>query len=153
MGASGAESIIRAKIPYGAIARAIQPMRRLKEKQMKPVWLLFISVVSATLGQIFFKKGVFMTGEITLKESLIGDLFRLVLNPFVFSGLVLYVISTLVWLIALSKTTLSFVFPFTALIFVLVMLSARIVFLEPIPTLRYLGIFLICLGFLLSSIA
>jgi uncharacterized membrane protein len=128
-------------------------MRGLKEKQMKPVWFLFISVVSATLGQIFFKKGVFMTGEITLKGSLIGELFRLVLNPYVFSGLVLYVISTIVWLIALSKTNLSFVFPFTALIFVLVMLSARIIFLEPIPALRYLGILLICIGFLLSSLA
>jgi uncharacterized membrane protein len=120
---------------------------------MKPVWLLLISVGSATLGQIFFKKGVFITGEISLKGSLIGELLKLVLNPFVFSGLILYIISTIVWLIALSKTTLSFVFPFTALIFVLVMLSARIVFLEPIPTIRYFGIVFICLGFLLSSLA
>ena len=120
---------------------------------MKPVWLLLISVGSATLGQIFFKKGVFITGEISLKGSLIGELLKLVLNPFVFSGLVLYIISTIVWLIALSRTTLSFVFPFTALIFVLVMLSARIVFLEPIPTVRYFGIVFICLGFLLSSLA
>ena len=120
---------------------------------MKPVWFLLISVGSATLGQIFFKKGVFITGEITLKGSVIGELLGLVLNPFVFSGLVLYIISTIVWLIALSKTTLSFVFPFTALIFVLVMFSARIVFLEPIPTLRYFGILLICLGFLMSSLA
>jgi uncharacterized membrane protein len=120
---------------------------------MKPVWLLLISVGSATLGQILFKKGVFITGEISFRESVIGILFKLVLNPFVFSGLVLYIISTIVWLVALSKTTLSFVFPFTALIFVLVMLSARIVFLEPIPTLRYFGILLICIGFLLSSVA
>jgi drug/metabolite transporter (DMT)-like permease len=120
---------------------------------MKPVWYLLISVCSATLGQIFFKKGVFITGEITLKESVIGELLKLLLNPFVFSGVVLYVISTIVWLIALSKTTLSFVFPFTALIFVLVMLSARIIFLEPIPTMRYFGILLICVGFFLSSIA
>jgi hypothetical protein len=35
----------------------------------------------------------------------------------------------------------------------LVMLSARIVFLEQIPTLRYFGILLICFGFLLSSLA
>jgi drug/metabolite transporter (DMT)-like permease len=124
-----------------------------KEKQMKPVWFLLISVGASTLGQIFFKKGVFVTGEITLKESVTGELLRLVFNPFVFSGLVLYIISTIVWLIALSKTTLSFVYPFTALIFVLVMLSARIVFLEPIPTLRYFGILLICVGFLLSSLA
>jgi drug/metabolite transporter (DMT)-like permease len=120
---------------------------------MKPVWLLLISVGSATLGQIFFKKGVFVTGEITLKGSIIGELIRLLLSPFVFSGLVLYVISTIVWLIALSKTNLSFVYPFSALIFVLVMLSARIIFLEPIPVLRYLGILLICFGFLLSSLA
>jgi uncharacterized membrane protein len=120
---------------------------------MKPVWLLLISVCSATFGQIFFKKGVFMIGEITLKGSLIGELLKVILNPFVFSGLVLYGISTILWLIALSKSTLSFVFPFTALIFVLVMLSARIVFLEPIPTLRYFGILLICIGFLLSSLA
>jgi drug/metabolite transporter (DMT)-like permease len=94
-----------------------------------------------------------MIGEITLKGSLIGELLKVILNPFVFSGLVLYGISTILWLIALSKSTLSFVFPFTALIFVLVMLSARIVFLEPIPTLRYFGILLICIGFLLSSLA
>ena len=120
---------------------------------MKPVWLLLISVGSATLGQILFKKGVFVTGEITLKGSLIGEIAKLIFNPFVFSGLVLYIISTILWLIALSKTTLSFVYPFAALIFILVMLSARIVFLEPIPTLRYFGIMLICLGFLFSSLA
>jgi drug/metabolite transporter (DMT)-like permease len=120
---------------------------------MKPVWLLLISVCSATIGQIFFKKGVFVTGEITLKESVIGDLFRLVLNPFVFSGLVFYVISTILWLVALSKTSLSFVYPFASLVFVLVMLSARFVFLEPVPLLRYMGIAMICLGFLLSSLA
>ncbi len=120
---------------------------------MKPAWLLLISVCSATLGQVFFKKGVFLTGEITLKGSLFGELVRLILNPFVLAGLILYIISTVLWLIALSKTSLSFVYPFTALIFILVMLSARFFFLEPIPTLRYLGIGLICLGFLFSSLA
>jgi drug/metabolite transporter (DMT)-like permease len=67
--------------------------------------------------------------------------------------LILYVISTIIWLIALSKTTLSFVYPFASLIFVLVMLSARFVFLEPVPTIRYVGIAVICVGFLLSSLA
>ena len=84
---------------------------------------------------------------------MIRELLTLVFNPFVFSGLVLYIISTIVWLIALSKTTLSFVYPFAALIFVLVMLSARIVFFEQVPTLRYVGILLICVGFLISSLA
>ena len=120
---------------------------------MKPVWLLLISVCSATIGQIFFKKGVFVTGEITLRESMIGDLLRLVLNPFVFSGLLFYVVSTILWLVALSKTSLSFVYPFASLVFVLVMLAARFIFLEPVPLLRYVGIAMICVGFLLSSLA
>ena len=120
---------------------------------MKPVGLLLMSVVLATAGQIFFKKGVFVTGEVILQGSFIAGLIKLIFNPFVFSGLVLYGFSTVLWLIALSKTTLNFVFPFTALIFVLVMLSARVVFLEAIPTLRYVGLALICLGFLLSSLA
>ena len=120
---------------------------------MKPVWLLLISVCSATFGQILFKKGVFVTGEITLKESVIGELIKLVFNPFVFLGLVFYIVSTILWLIALSKTTLSFVYPFAALIFVLVMICARFIFLEPVPPLRYVGIAVICVGFLLSSLA
>jgi multidrug transporter EmrE-like cation transporter len=52
-----------------------------------------------------------------------------------------------------SKITLSFAYPFTALTFILVMLSARIVFQEPIPTWRYVGIVVICLGIFLSSLA
>lgn len=84
---------------------------------------------------------------------MIGELLKLVLNPFVFTGLVFYVISTILWLIALSKTNLSFVYPFASLVFVLVMLSARFVFLEPVPTIRYVGIAVICVGFLLSSLA
>ncbi len=120
---------------------------------MRPVLLLLFSVASASIGQVLFRKGVLMTGEITFKISFIGELTKLVFQPIVFSGLILYVISTILWLLALSKTTLNFAYPFTALTFVLVMLSSRAIFLEPIPTLRYLGVVLIILGVLVSSLA
>jgi drug/metabolite transporter (DMT)-like permease len=120
---------------------------------MRPILLLLLSVASASAGQVMFKKGVLTTGEITLKGSVIGELLRLIFQPLVFSGLILYVISTILWLMALSKTTLSFAYPFTALTFILVMLSSRVIFLESIPTLRYFGIVLIVLGILLTSVA
>lgn len=120
---------------------------------MRPVWLLLMSVFSAVMGQVFFKKGVLVVGEVTLRSSILGELTKLVFNPLVFSGLILYLVSAVLWLIALSKTSLSFAYPFTILTFALVMLSARVVFLEHIPTLRYFGIVLICLGILLSSFA
>ena len=87
---------------------------------MKPIWLFLMSVVSASMGQVLFKKGVLMTGEVTIKTSILGELIKLVFNPVVFSGLALYIVSTVLWLIALSKTTLNFAYPFTALTFVLV---------------------------------
>lgn len=120
---------------------------------MKPTWLFLISVFCASLGQTLFKKGVLSMGEISLERAFFGGLIRLVSNPFILSGLCLYVISTIVWLIALSRTTLNFAFPFTALVFVFVMLAARIVFQEAIPTLRYMGLALICIGFLFCSLA
>ena len=120
---------------------------------MKPVWLLLMSVVSAVMGQVLFKKGVLAIGEITFESSIIRELTKLIFSPLIFSGMVLYLVSAVLWLTALSKTTLSFAYPFTVLTFALVMLSARVVFLEHIPTLRYLGIVVICLGILLSSFA
>jgi uncharacterized membrane protein len=120
---------------------------------MKTILLLLTAVVTATLGQIFLRKGVLVTGEVTLRGALIKELFNLIFNPFVFSGLVFYMISVIFWLSALSKTTLNFVYPFTALTFILVMLSSRFIFLESIPTMRYVGVGLICLGFLISSFA
>ena len=118
---------------------------------MRPIFLLLLSVASASTGQVLFKKGLLLTGEITLRGSVIGELLKMVFQPFVVSGLILYVVSTLLWLLALSKTTLNFAYPFTALTFILVMLSSRVVFLETIPPLRYFGIALIVLGILLSS--
>ena len=120
---------------------------------MRPILLLLLSVLSASAGQVFFKKGVLATGEVTLRTSVIGELVHLVFQPVVFSGLILYVVSTILWLLALSKTTLNFAYPFTALTFILVMLSSRVIFLESIPTLRYFGIALVILGILLSSVA
>jgi len=120
---------------------------------MKTIFFLLTAVVSATLGQIFLRKGVLVTGEVTLRGALVKELFNLFSNPFVFLGLVFYVISVVFWLSALSKTSLSFVYPFTALTFVLVMLSSRFIFLESVPTLRYVGVGVICVGFLISSFA
>ena len=61
---------------------------------MKPVLLLLLSVVSASFGQVLFKKGVLITGEVTLESSIVGELLKLLFNPVIFSGLILYVVST-----------------------------------------------------------
>ncbi len=120
---------------------------------MKVVFFLLISVISATTGAVLLKKGVLSVGEVTLEGSIVSELIYLVFNPTVFLGLMLYGLSSISWLIALSRTTLNFAYPFTAITFSLVMLSSRLIFSENIPTLRYFGIMLIILGVILSSLS
>jgi drug/metabolite transporter (DMT)-like permease len=105
------------------------------------------------MGQILLKQGVIASGEVTLKISLIGELVKLVFTPTILGGFLIYFLSSILWLIALSKTTLNFAYPFTAVTLALVMLSSRLIFLENIPTLRYIGISLIIIGVLFCSAA
>jgi len=121
---------------------------------MRPFFLLVLSVCAASAGQVLFKKGVLAMGAVTLGGGgALRALARLALDPWVASGLVLYVVSTVLWLVALSRTTLNYAYPFTALTFALVMLSSRVVFQESIPHLRYWGIGLIVAGVVVSSLA
>lgn len=120
---------------------------------MRPVGLLLISALLASLGQILFKKGVLLVGNVTFESLVSLELWRLISNPSILLGLTLYALSTILWLIALSNTTLNFAYPFTSLTFVLVILASRLIFTETIPDLRYVGIAFIVFGILLASMA
>lgn len=113
---------------------------------------LLLSAVAASIGQVLFRKGAMAPGahgDGTIFRSVVA----LVLNPTVFLGLLLYGLSTVLWLLGLSKIPLSAAYPFTALTFVLVMIASRVVLGEHIPLWRTLGLLLIIGGFVLSSVA
>lgn len=117
--------------------------------------LLGISVLLASAGQVFFKKGMNILGTQNIPCSLtgiLGMLIHVVFSPMVFVGLLLYISSTLVWLLALSRTSLNFAYPFTALTFILVMLSSSLIFSEALPINRIIGVAVICFGVILTSI-
>lgn len=120
---------------------------------MRPVGLLLISALLASLGQILFKKGVLVTGNVTFEGPVLAGLIKMIFDPSVLLGLVLYGLSTILWLMALSNTTLNFAYPFTSLTFVLVILASRFIFMETIPHLRYVGVAFIVFGILLASMA
>jgi multidrug transporter EmrE-like cation transporter len=73
-----------------------------------PIVLLFIAVLLGVAGQFLFKTGLNkMGGEIELSIHIA----RLFLTPYIASGLGCYVLSTFIWLAALSKVPLSFAYP------------------------------------------
>jgi len=113
------------------------------------VILILITVVIASFGQISMKKGLIESGGIELHQIPTKKLFSIIFQPYVFTGLVLYSITTLLWFVVLSKAELSLVYPLIALGYVVTAFLARIYFNESITTMRWLGILLIVAGALL----
>ncbi|HEX2267419.1 MAG TPA: glycosyltransferase, partial [Actinomycetota bacterium] len=119
------------------------------------IGLILISVALAALAQLTLKHGmnqVTQQGEIPLSlRDPMGLVKRIVLNASVWAGLLTFVLSASVWLIVLSRTSLSFAYPFASLTYVLILLFDRLVLNEPISALRYGGVALIIAGLLLIS--
>jgi len=122
---------------------------------MKVKLLLLLSVLFAGSGQVLFKKGMSRVQDISFTGNIAGIIkmvFSVVFSPLVFSGLILYGLSTLLWLFALSKTQLNYAYPFTALTFILVMLASYFIFSEAIPVNRLIGVGIIVIGVLVASL-
>lgn len=127
------------------------------ERKGRPVLigLILISVALAALAQLTLKYGmdqVTREGAVPLDLANLGDTVRrVVLNPFVWGGLFTFVLSAGVWLIVLSRASLSFAYPFASLTYVLILLFDRFVLGQPISGLRYGGVALIVTGLVLIS--
>jgi drug/metabolite transporter (DMT)-like permease len=56
-----------------------------------------------------------------------------------------------VWLLVLSRASLSFAYPFASLTYVLILLADKYILHEDIPVLRWAGVFLIVTGIVLVA--
>lgn len=105
-------------------------------------------VFFAAISQILMKHGMNKIGKISLKFFL-KKFFKIVFNPFVFSGLAISLVGTFFWLIALSKLDVSGIYPLISLSYVLTAFLAFVVLKENINKFRWIGIALIVIGCLL----
>ena len=117
---------------------------------MNPNFYILISVLLAVIAQLSFKKGV-QHSRITESQKHFFSMMQLVFGRYVFFGFLMYGISTIFWLIALSKLELSYAFPFISLALVLTSIFGVLVFKEKLSFYRKLGIGIICVGILLIA--
>ncbi|HEY3422702.1 MAG TPA: hypothetical protein VGK13_06045, partial [Methanocellaceae archaeon] len=82
---------------------------------------LLISTLFAAAGQVSWKLGMRGTGSLSLESFDIPTMTKVFTNWQVDLGLLLYALSTLFWLSALSKKDLSYVYPFIAGTYILVL--------------------------------
>jgi drug/metabolite transporter (DMT)-like permease len=114
--------------------------------------LVSISVVAMTAAQLLLKKGVLLVGGFPQNLSELGHFFsRAYTNAYILSAVFLTIITALAWILAVSKTELSQIYPFMALSYVLVALFSLFIFKEDVTVLRWVGIIVICIGVLIVS--
>lgn len=116
--------------------------------------MILLSVVLAAVAQLALKHGMNRVND-ELAPATFGldgsSLKTLVAQPFVWAGLVLFGVSALVWLVVLSRASLSFAYPFAALTYVMILLFDRFALEEPVPALRWGGVAFIGIGIFLVS--
>ncbi|MDB4894200.1 MAG: transporter family protein [Firmicutes bacterium] len=112
---------------------------------MSKYLVAFFSIALTAVAQILLKLGVVASASTTLAPVHVR-LLRTVINPFVLAGLAVYGLSTLCWLIALSKLRLSVAYPMVSFSYVLVTVASAIIFREAITRNQILGLCLIITG-------
>ena len=117
--------------------------------------LILVSVCLAALAQLTLKHGMNQVTHGGVTPLDLGQplhiVRRIATNLSVWLGLGTFVVSAAVWLIVLSRASLSFAYPFASLTYVLILLFDRLVLHQPISGVRYAGVALIIGGILLIS--
>lgn len=100
-------------------------------------------------AQTLWKIGL---GNTAYTASITG-IFKLVFQPYIFSGLVLYGLSTAMWLYIVSKLELSIAYPIQqGLTNLVLVLSAVFILKETMTPLKIVGILMLACGAILVSL-
>jgi drug/metabolite transporter (DMT)-like permease len=112
--------------------------------------ILATSISLAVLGQLLMKKGMMMVGSFPISQ-LAQKIIPMFMNPFVFFGFVSFGISSVFWLVVLSRFEISLVYPMVSIAYILVAFFSWIFFKENLSLIRISGIVAIMIGVYLIS--
>ena len=116
------------------------------------LFFLALTVASTVIGQLLVKQGIREVGPSPSQvEMLPRFVWAALTNLKVLSGLACAVAGAVSWMVTLSRTDLSFAYPFMGLSIVLVLALSGALFGESVPLTRWLGVGIVCLGILVAA--
>jgi drug/metabolite transporter (DMT)-like permease len=114
---------------------------------MSSIKYILLSGALGVAGQFILKLAMASLGPLSLQlDTLPSLVLSIVLNPLVIGGLAIYVTGTFFWLVALSRTDLSYAYPFASLNYILVLVVSWLGLGEQLSLVRIVGVIAICLG-------
>jgi drug/metabolite transporter (DMT)-like permease len=114
--------------------------------------LIVITVILNVVGQMAMKRGMTAVGAITLDFSRLPDvLSRTFTQPYVLLGIAAYGLSSVFWLVILSRVDLSYAYPALSLGYVLIVVLSWLLLNESVSVTRLVGVLVVCTGVLLVA--
>lgn len=126
--------------------------RRVVRSMVRLRWELAFAATTIFVvsGHLLIKAGLNAVTE-PIGMGTLAQLANYIFQPMVFGGLAIYSVGCVCWMIAVSKTELSFLYPLTSLNYVLIVLISSILFQEPVSGRRLAGVLLIVGGVVLMN--
>src|SRR3989442_1498254 len=110
---------------------------------------IFLTIACTVLGQLLLKLGVVEVGAAGRAD--VPLIARALTNIKVVSGLACAVAAALCWIVAVSRSNLSFAYPFMGLAIVLVLALSPTLLGEPVSLKRWIGVGIVCLGLWIAA--
>lgn len=109
--------------------------------------LILLGVLLNAGAQLLLKAGMTQIGHFDFSLANAWPIgLKVAGNPPIISGLFLYVMSVVVWLLVLSRVQVSYAYPMLSIGYIVNAIAAYYLFGEPLTSLRVLGIFIIMAG-------
>ena len=112
-------------------------MGRVKKMDWKILLLTALAAFIGSIGQLEFKQGA---------DNLQFDIKLLLTNYHLIAGVVVYSVSTVLYVYALNKENLSILYPIIATSYIWTLLFSKIFLKEPVGLTSWAGVFFILLG-------
>jgi multidrug transporter EmrE-like cation transporter len=110
--------------------------------------LLVVSVAFAIAGQVTLKSAMNNIGRIGTSEvrAVGATVSRAAREPKLWVGLTLFGVSSIFWMVVLSRVPLSVAYPFVGISYVVIVLLSRFLLHEHVPVLRWVGVLVVATG-------
>ena len=108
--------------------------------------LILIGVLINAGAQLLIKAGTTALGTLVSPSGPFATVIRIVFQPYIFAGLVSYVVSVAIWIVVLSKVPVSVAYPMLSIGYVVNAIAGYYLFGETLNWSKLIGIGIIIIG-------
>ena len=119
---------------------------------LKVIALVVVKDIIESFGDLFFKMSALSTGisDVTVANAA-NFAAAIISNPWLWIGIILYLVNFFLWITLLSRVDLSVAFPMSSLTYVIVPVLAMFFLREKVHPARWAGIVFIIIGVSLAG--